>query len=72
MTNAAVPTRPGKISAVHVAYESRAAQRGRRPAAPSYFLKATRSLADSGETISRPAGTELLAFEGEVAVVIGT
>ncbi|MCT2184420.1 fumarylacetoacetate hydrolase family protein, partial [Brevibacterium casei] len=72
MTNAAVPTRPGKIIAVHVAYESRAAQRGRRPAAPSYFLKATSSLADSGETISRPAGTELLAFEGEVAVVIGT
>ncbi|MGV2819931.1 Hypothetical fumarylacetoacetate hydrolase family [Mycobacteroides abscessus subsp. abscessus] len=72
MTNAAVPTRPGKIIAVHVAYESRAAQRGRRPAAPSYFLKATSSLAASGETISRPAGTELLAFEGEVAVVIGT
>lgn len=67
-----VPARPGKIIAVHVAYESRAAQRGRRPAQPSYFLKATSSLAASGDTIERPAGTSLLAFEGEIAVVIGS
>ena len=33
--------RPGKIVAVHLAYLSRAEQRGRRPAAPSYFLKPT-------------------------------
>ncbi|WP_166970070.1 fumarylacetoacetate hydrolase family protein [Brevibacterium atlanticum] len=71
-TPAGVPARPGKIIAVHVAYESRAAQRGRRPAQPSYFLKAASSVAASGETIARPAGTSLLAFEGEVAVVIGT
>ncbi|WP_453984789.1 fumarylacetoacetate hydrolase family protein [Brevibacterium casei] len=68
----AVPTRPGKVIAVHVAYESRAAQRGSSPAAPSYFLKATSSIAASGATIERPTGTELLAFEGEIAVVIGT
>jgi 5-oxopent-3-ene-1,2,5-tricarboxylate decarboxylase/2-hydroxyhepta-2,4-diene-1,7-dioate isomerase len=71
-TPAGVPARPGKIIAVHVAYESRAAQRGKRPAQPSYFLKAASSVAGTGETISRPAGTELLAFEGEIAVVIGT
>ncbi|WP_456285362.1 fumarylacetoacetate hydrolase family protein [Microbacterium sp. JZ70] len=64
--------RPGKIIAVHLSYPSRADQRGRRPAAPSYFLKPSSSLAESGATVERPAGTELLAFEGEIALVIGT
>ncbi|WP_129661821.1 fumarylacetoacetate hydrolase family protein [Rothia uropygialis] len=68
---AEVPVQPGKIIAVHVAYESRAAQRGRRPANPSYFMKPASSLAGSGAEIERPAGTELLAFEGEIALVIG-
>lgn len=63
--------RPGKIVAVHLAYASRADQRGRRPAAPSYFFKPSSSLAPSGSDIARPAGTELLAFEGEIALVIG-
>jgi 5-oxopent-3-ene-1,2,5-tricarboxylate decarboxylase/2-hydroxyhepta-2,4-diene-1,7-dioate isomerase len=63
--------RPGKIVAVHIAYASRATQRGRRPAAPSYFLKPASSLAATGGVVERPAGTELLAFEGEVALVIG-
>ncbi|WP_129787129.1 fumarylacetoacetate hydrolase family protein [Promicromonospora panici] len=63
--------RPGKIVAVHIAYASRAAQRGRRPEAPSYFLKPASSLAATGGVVERPAGTELLAFEGEVALVIG-
>jgi 2-keto-4-pentenoate hydratase/2-oxohepta-3-ene-1,7-dioic acid hydratase in catechol pathway/regulator of RNase E activity RraA len=63
--------RPGKIVAVHLAYLSRADQRGRRPAAPSYFLKPTSSLGATGGVVERPAGTELLAFEGEVALVIG-
>lgn len=68
----ALPVRPGKIIAVHLSYESRAEQRGRRPAAPSYFFKASSSLAPSGGTIERPNGTELLAFEGEIALIIGT
>ena len=68
---AALPARPGKIIAVHLSYESRAAQRGRRPAAPSYFFKPSSSVAASGAAIERPEGTELLAFEGEVALVIG-
>lgn len=63
--------RPGKIVAVHLAYVSRAEQRGRRPAAPSYFLKPASSLAATGGVVERPAGTELLAFEGEVALIIG-
>jgi len=62
---------PGKIIAVHLNYPSRAAQRGRTPAQPSYFLKPASSLAASGATLERPAGTELLAFEGEIALVIG-
>ncbi|MBO3664942.1 fumarylacetoacetate hydrolase family protein [Microbacterium stercoris] len=69
---AGLPAVPGKILAVHLAYESRAAQRGRRPAAPSYFLKPASSVATTGSEVERPAGTELLAFEGEVALIIGT
>ncbi|WAC67829.1 fumarylacetoacetate hydrolase family protein [Microbacterium sp. SL75] len=69
---AALGARPGKIVAVHLSYASRADQRGRRPAAPSYFFKPSSSLAPSGVDIERPAGTELLAFEGEIALVIGT
>ena len=64
--------RPGKIIAIHLSYASRADQRGRRPAAPSYFFKPASSVAASGGTVERPAGTELLAFEGEIALIIGT
>ncbi|MFI7119851.1 fumarylacetoacetate hydrolase family protein [Amycolatopsis sp. NPDC049868] len=64
--------RPGKIIAVHLSYASRAEQRGRRPANPSYFFKPSSSIGTSGGTVERPAGTELLAFEGEIALVIGT
>lgn len=63
--------RPGKIIALHLNYESRIAQRGRRPAYPSFFLKPQSSMAYTGGTIERPAGTELLAFEGEIALIIG-
>lgn len=68
---AVLGARPGKIVAVHLSYTSRADQRGRRPAAPSYFFKPSSSLAPSGAAIERPSGTELLAFEGEIALVIG-
>jgi 2-keto-4-pentenoate hydratase/2-oxohepta-3-ene-1,7-dioic acid hydratase in catechol pathway/regulator of RNase E activity RraA len=62
---------PGKIIALHLNYPSRIAQRGRTPLQPSYFLKPGTSVAASGDELERPAGTELLAFEGEVALVIG-
>jgi len=62
---------PGKIVAVHSSYRSRAAERGTIPAWPSYFLKPASSLAASGDPVARPPGCELLAFEGEVALVIG-
>jgi 2-keto-4-pentenoate hydratase/2-oxohepta-3-ene-1,7-dioic acid hydratase in catechol pathway/regulator of RNase E activity RraA len=63
--------RPGKVIAVHLNYPSRIAQRGRSPQQPSYFLKPGTSVSASGTPIERPAGTELLAFEGEVAIIIG-
>ncbi|MFK4297696.1 5-oxopent-3-ene-1,2,5-tricarboxylate decarboxylase/2-hydroxyhepta-2,4-diene-1,7-dioate isomerase [Arthrobacter sp. GAS37] len=60
-----------KVIAVHINYPSRAAQRGRTPEQPSYFLKPSSSLALSGSTVERPAGCELLGYEGEIALVIG-
>ncbi|WP_134728853.1 fumarylacetoacetate hydrolase family protein [Amycolatopsis nivea] len=65
------PERPGKVIALHLNYPSRAKQRGRTPAKPSYFVKPVTSISASGTPIERPAGTELLAFEGEIALIIG-
>ncbi|WP_420181210.1 fumarylacetoacetate hydrolase family protein [Paenarthrobacter sp. TA1.8] len=67
--------RTRKVIAVHINYPSRAAQRGRTPEQPSYFLKPSSSLAigstDAPGTVERPAGCELLGYEGEIALVIG-
>jgi regulator of RNase E activity RraA/2-keto-4-pentenoate hydratase/2-oxohepta-3-ene-1,7-dioic acid hydratase in catechol pathway len=71
LTMSALERVPGKVIAVHLSYRSRAAERGTTPAWPSYFLKPTTTLADSGDPVVRPPGCELLAFEGEVALVIG-
>lgn len=62
---------PGKVIAVHLSYRSRAAERGKVPPFPSYFLKPSSSVAQSGAAVVRPDGCELLAFEGEIALVIG-
>jgi regulator of RNase E activity RraA/2-keto-4-pentenoate hydratase/2-oxohepta-3-ene-1,7-dioic acid hydratase in catechol pathway len=70
-TMSALERVPGKIVAVHASYRSRAAERGTIPAWPSYFLKPSSSLAGSGDPVARPPGCALLAFEGEVALVIG-
>jgi 2-keto-4-pentenoate hydratase/2-oxohepta-3-ene-1,7-dioic acid hydratase in catechol pathway/regulator of RNase E activity RraA len=64
-------TSPSKIIAVHVSYRSRAMERGALPPWPSYFLKPPSTLAADGDPVRRPPGCELLAFEGEVALVIG-
>ncbi|MEV4953588.1 fumarylacetoacetate hydrolase family protein [Paenarthrobacter nitroguajacolicus] len=67
--------RTRKVIAVHINYPSRAAQRGRTPEQPSYFLKPSSSLAlgstDAPGTVERPSGCELLGYEGEIALVIG-
>lgn len=64
-----------KVIAVHINYPSRATQRGRTPEQPSYFLKPSSSLtlgsAETPSTVERPAGCELLGFEGEIALIIG-
>ncbi|MDV8149088.1 fumarylacetoacetate hydrolase family protein [Arthrobacter sp. B10-11] len=64
-----------KVIAVHINYPSRAAQRGRTPEQPSYFLKPSSSLAAGSaaapSSVERPAGCELLGFEGEIALIIG-
>ncbi|MBT2551169.1 fumarylacetoacetate hydrolase family protein [Arthrobacter sp. ISL-65] len=60
-----------KVIAVHINYPSRAAQRGRTPAQPSYFLKPSSSLSLTGTVVERPAGCELLGYEGEIAIIIG-
>jgi 2-keto-4-pentenoate hydratase/2-oxohepta-3-ene-1,7-dioic acid hydratase in catechol pathway/regulator of RNase E activity RraA len=65
-------TAPSKIIAVHLSYRSRAMERGRLPLWPSYFLKPPSTLAGDGDAVHRPPWCELLAFEGEVALVIGT
>lgn len=67
----AVPPPAAKVIAVHLNYRSRAAQRGRVPTEPSYFLKPTSSLSGGGELL-QPLGTELASYEGEIAVIIGT
>ncbi|MFC9848595.1 fumarylacetoacetate hydrolase family protein [Streptomyces sp. NPDC127595] len=63
---------PSKIIAVHLNYRSRAKERGRVPSQPSYFLKPPSSLSGTKEAIVRPEGCELLGFEGEIALVIGS
>ncbi|YCK79976.1 fumarylacetoacetate hydrolase family protein (plasmid) [Arthrobacter sp. D3-18] len=68
-------SRARKVIAVHINYPSRVAQRGRTPAQPSYFLKPSSSLAlgsaDAPGEVERPAGCELLGYEGEIALIIG-
>jgi len=58
-----------KVIAVHLNYRSRAAERGRTPSEPSYFLKPASSLSYGGDVV-RPLGAELLVYEGEIAVII--
>ncbi|MER7566858.1 fumarylacetoacetate hydrolase family protein [Streptomyces sp. NPDC097941] len=63
---------PSKIIAVHLNFRSRAAERGRTPGQPSYFLKPPSSLAGTQEPIIRPRGCRLMGFEGEIALVVGS
>jgi 2-keto-4-pentenoate hydratase/2-oxohepta-3-ene-1,7-dioic acid hydratase in catechol pathway/regulator of RNase E activity RraA len=64
------PPAPTKVIAVHLNYRDRAAERGRLPEVPSYFLKPISSIARDGDPVVRPLGTELLNFEGEIAIII--
>jgi 2-keto-4-pentenoate hydratase/2-oxohepta-3-ene-1,7-dioic acid hydratase in catechol pathway/regulator of RNase E activity RraA len=74
--NDAILAAARKVIAVHINYPSRASQRGRTPEQPSYFLKPSSSLtvgsSAAPSTVERPAGCELLGYEGEIALIIGT
>jgi len=72
MTEPVFPRRPGKVIAVHANYASWATERGERPQHPSYFLKPSSSVAESGAAVERPSDADRLTCEGEVALVIGT
>ena len=64
------PTVPTKIVAVSLAYRSRIAEYGGDlPAQPRYFLEPPSSLNGHRGELPRPLGTQLLNYEGELAVV---
>lgn len=66
------PVQPSKVIAVHLTYRSRIEEyAARTPAHPSYFMKPPTTLNGHRGQIRRPAGTEFLNYEGELAVVIG-
>lgn len=66
------PVRPSKIVAAHLTYRSRIEEyAAATPDCPSYFLKPPSALNGHGGKLVRPAGTEFLNYEGELAVVVG-
>jgi 5-oxopent-3-ene-1,2,5-tricarboxylate decarboxylase/2-hydroxyhepta-2,4-diene-1,7-dioate isomerase len=66
------PAEPTKIIAVHLTYTSRLDEYAARyPAYPSYFLKPPTTLNGHRGVVRRPAGTQFLNYEGELAVVVG-
>ena len=67
----AVPA-PGKILCVGHNYESHVKETGRSvPAHPSVFVRFTDTLAAHGQAILKPQDSDMLDFEGELAVIIG-
>src|SRR5919112_305411 len=66
------PAEPSKIMAVHLTYRSRVEEyAASTPSQPSFFLKPPTTLNGHRGTLRRPAGTNFLNYEGELAVVIG-
>jgi 5-oxopent-3-ene-1,2,5-tricarboxylate decarboxylase/2-hydroxyhepta-2,4-diene-1,7-dioate isomerase len=66
------PVTPSKVIAVHLTYRSRIEEyAARTPPYPSYFMKPPTTLNGHRGQLRRPAGTEFLNYEGELAVVIG-
>lgn len=63
---------PGKIVCLGLNYADHAKEGGHaRPAYPSLFLRARSSLVAHGEAIIRPACSEQLDYEAELAAVVG-
>ncbi|MCB0827285.1 MAG: fumarylacetoacetate hydrolase family protein [Solirubrobacterales bacterium] len=65
------PVEPSKILAVHLTYRSRVDEYETATEVPSYFMKPPSALNGHLAEIRRPAETEFLNYEGELAVVIG-
>ncbi|HVX81228.1 MAG TPA: fumarylacetoacetate hydrolase family protein, partial [Devosiaceae bacterium] len=64
--------RPGKIVCLGLNYADHAREGGFAvPEYPALFLRVTSSLIGHGEAIIRPAASETLDYEAELAVVIG-
>ncbi|MGE0484178.1 MAG: fumarylacetoacetate hydrolase family protein [Gammaproteobacteria bacterium] len=66
------PCAPGKILCIHLNYDSRRVEFG-APAlvTPTYFQKPTTALNAHRGVLCRPADTQYLNYEGEVAAVVG-
>jgi 2-keto-4-pentenoate hydratase/2-oxohepta-3-ene-1,7-dioic acid hydratase in catechol pathway len=66
------PLRPSKVLALWNNFGQLAAKLGlARPAEPLYLLKPPNSYLDPGAVIRRPPGHAKIAYEGELAIVIG-
>jgi 2-keto-4-pentenoate hydratase/2-oxohepta-3-ene-1,7-dioic acid hydratase in catechol pathway len=66
------PVLPSKVVAIGKNYAEHAREMGGEPPAePVIFLKPSTSVAGPGDPIRRPALSERVDFEGELAVVIG-
>jgi 2-keto-4-pentenoate hydratase/2-oxohepta-3-ene-1,7-dioic acid hydratase in catechol pathway len=64
--------RPGKIIGIGLNYADHAAEGGReKPKYPMIFTKAVSAVIGDGEPIRIPRVTQMVDFEGELAVVIG-
>jgi 2-keto-4-pentenoate hydratase/2-oxohepta-3-ene-1,7-dioic acid hydratase in catechol pathway len=64
--------RPGKIIGIGLNYADHAAEGGReQPKYPMIFTKAVSAVIGAGEAIRIPLVTNMVDFEGEMAVVIG-
>lgn len=66
------PCDPTKILCIHLNYDSRRVEFRARPlTTPTYFQKPTTTLNTHRGTIYRPADTQFLNYEGEIAAVVG-
>ena len=64
--------RPGKVICMGLNYMDHAAEGGHaKPEYPSFFLRATTSLAAHGAPLLRPKASDKLDYEAELALVIG-
>ena len=66
------PCEPTKILCIHLNYDSRRVEFRAPPlTTPTYFQKPTTALNSHRGILHRPAGCELLNYEGEVAAIVG-